>query len=95
MNGLTVGLVWALSMVSLLIGYHLGRKSLPDIYEQTQNINVEGKPSLGDRIRGAMPGGGKGEVVSMTDEQLAELERISKGEDAPHDPNDGIPGYPG
>lgn len=91
MNGLLVGLVWALTVVSLLVGYWLGRKSLPDIYESTEE-----KPSLGQRLRAAMPGGGgQGEVVALSDEQLAELERIAKGEDEPNDPNDGIPGYPG
>lgn len=90
MNGLLVGLIWGLSMVSLLLGYALGRKSLPDIYEQGQSAG-----SLADRIRASMPGGTKGEVVAMSEAQLAELERVKNEWDEANDPNDGVPGYPG
>lgn len=90
MNGLLVGLIWALSMVSLLLGYALGRKSLPDIYNETPQ-----KGSISDRLRAAMPGGTKGEVVALSEEQLAELERIQNEWKKPNDPNDGVPGYPG
>ena len=93
MNGLLVGLVWALTVVSLLVGYWLGRKAL-DYGPPYLSGEEPPKASIGDRIRAAMPGGGKGEVVSLSDEQLAELERIASGEDEPNDPNDGIPGYP-
>jgi len=92
METLTVGVIWALSLINLLVGFALGRKSLPDIYEQSQGTT---QGSLADRIKAAMPGGGKGEVTTLSETQLAELERIKNEWDKPHDPNDGVPGYPG
>jgi hypothetical protein len=83
MSILLVAAIWCLSMVSVLLGFWLGRSFRPkeDIVAIAQSVRAE-LPS------------GKGAVVALSDPELAELERIQTEAEKPNDPNDGIPGYP-
>ena len=82
---LMVILVWGLTWISFLTGFWLGRSRMPS----------EDLKSIGEAVRPRLPSMGKGEVVHLSDEELAVLEQKEKNWTKPHDPNEGVPKYPG